>query len=80
MRLVMSTRENILVDLHTFYRSQGYVDSEITVKTANLLLLMPKIEVKKRKNIFNITILIFYFNKYRIYVYVFFFNYLYFTC
>lgn len=51
MRLVMTTRENILIDLHTFYSSQGYIESEITIKTANLLLLIPKIEVMF--NLFN---------------------------
>jgi hypothetical protein len=44
MATVLRTRDNILIDLHTFYRNGGLMESEITVKAANLLLLLPKLE------------------------------------
>ena len=45
MLTVLGTRDQIIMDLHTYYRNQGLQESQITVKTANLLLLLPKIEV-----------------------------------
>ncbi|KAI1709367.1 ligand-binding domain of nuclear hormone receptor domain-containing protein [Ditylenchus destructor] len=44
MGVVLRTRDNILVDLHNYYRSLGLIEAEVTVKTANLFFLMPKLE------------------------------------
>jgi hypothetical protein len=56
MAVVLKTRDNILVDLHTYYRSLGLMEAEVTVKTANLFFLMPKLEtsVKLLKENFHI--------------------------
>ncbi|KAI1730922.1 zinc finger, c4 type (two domains) domain-containing protein [Ditylenchus destructor] len=44
MGVVLRTRDNILVDLHNYYRGLGLIEAEVTVKTANLFFLMPKLE------------------------------------
>ena len=44
MSLTLETRDNILIDLHTFYRSQGFIEAQITLRVAKLLLLIPKTE------------------------------------
>ncbi|KAH7709585.1 Protein NHR-33 [Aphelenchoides avenae] len=41
---IRRTRDNILVDLHNYYRTSGYAEHEVTIKTANLFLLIPKLE------------------------------------
>ncbi|KAI1710657.1 ligand-binding domain of nuclear hormone receptor domain-containing protein [Ditylenchus destructor] len=55
--IVREAKNSILADLHNYYHiSLGLLASEITVKTANLLLLIPKIEksVKMMKEAFDI--------------------------
>ncbi|KAI1695977.1 ligand-binding domain of nuclear hormone receptor domain-containing protein [Ditylenchus destructor] len=55
--IVREAKNNILADFHNYYHtSLGLFASEITVKTANLLLLVPKIEksVKMMKEAFDI--------------------------
>jgi hypothetical protein len=44
--VVYQIRSEIIIDLHLLYRSQGYSEAGITLKTANLLFLIPLIEVK----------------------------------
>ncbi|KAI6234713.1 Nuclear hormone receptor family member nhr-28 [Aphelenchoides fujianensis] len=38
------SRQQVILDLHAYYRSCGYFDADITLKVANLFLLMPKVE------------------------------------
>lgn len=45
MNRVLQTRNEILIDLHLYYRSKGFSDTAVTLKTANLFMLIPKIEV-----------------------------------
>ncbi|CAD5228036.1 unnamed protein product [Bursaphelenchus okinawaensis] len=42
--IVHSSREQIMRDLHLYYRSNGVYDCDITIKVANLLLLLPEME------------------------------------
>ena len=37
-------RNEIILDLHKYYRGLGINEEEITLKTANLFLLIPKLE------------------------------------
>jgi len=48
MAIVARTKNQILSDLHAYYRAQGYQEAGITMKVANLLLLMPKLEVSPK--------------------------------
>lgn len=45
MTLILDTRDHILIDLHTFYRSKGLIEAQITLRVAKLMLLIPKSEV-----------------------------------
>uniref|UniRef100_A0A914EKR9 Uncharacterized protein n=1 Tax=Acrobeloides nanus TaxID=290746 RepID=A0A914EKR9_9BILA len=42
--ILYRTRDEILRDLHIYYRNNGLIESEVTTKTAHLFLLIPKIE------------------------------------
>ena len=46
LQLCLLVRNEIIVDLHKYYRSLGLGEEEITLKTANLFLLIPKLEAK----------------------------------
>jgi hypothetical protein len=45
IRIVQQSRQQVILDLHSYYRSIGLFDADITLKVANLFLLMPKVEV-----------------------------------
>ncbi|KAI6222393.1 Nuclear hormone receptor family member nhr-28 [Aphelenchoides fujianensis] len=44
VHVVQQSRQQVILDLHAYYRSCGYFDADITLKVANLFLLMPKVE------------------------------------
>ncbi|KAL3123931.1 hypothetical protein niasHT_001761 [Heterodera trifolii] len=54
LQMALQVRNDIIVDLHMHYRSQGLSEAEVTLKTANVFLLIPKLEVtnKPTKSLF----------------------------
>ncbi|KAL3115604.1 hypothetical protein niasHT_014281 [Heterodera trifolii] len=44
LQMALQVRNDIIVDLHMHYRSQGLSEAEVTLKTANVFLLIPKLE------------------------------------
>ncbi|KAH7698318.1 Protein NHR-33 [Aphelenchoides avenae] len=54
MATMRRTRDNILVDLHNHYSTSGYAEHDLTIKTANLLLLIPKLENVELAAFFNL--------------------------
>uniref|UniRef100_A0A183C093 Nuclear receptor domain-containing protein n=1 Tax=Globodera pallida TaxID=36090 RepID=A0A183C093_GLOPA len=45
LQTALQVRNDIIVDLHMHYRSQGLSEAEVTLKTANVFLLIPKLEL-----------------------------------
>ncbi|KAI6226622.1 Nuclear hormone receptor family member nhr-28 [Aphelenchoides besseyi] len=48
VHIVQQSRQQVILDLHAYYRSCGLFDADITLKVANLFLLMPKVEAVVR--------------------------------
>lgn len=44
LQLAQQVRNEIIIDLHNYYHSLGHSNEEITLKTANLFLLIPKLD------------------------------------
>lgn len=44
LALVRQQRSEVILELHSYYRGLGIPDEEITLKAANLLLLVPRVE------------------------------------
>uniref|UniRef100_A0A914GPB8 Uncharacterized protein n=1 Tax=Globodera rostochiensis TaxID=31243 RepID=A0A914GPB8_GLORO len=48
LQTALQVRNDIIVDLHMHYRSLGLAEAEVTLKTANVFLLIPKLQNSMR--------------------------------
>lgn len=46
VQMIWSARSAIFEDLHIHYRSRGFSNVQISVKLGNLMMLIPKIQVR----------------------------------